>query len=72
MEAIRMLKRGVTQIILNATNSTPHFELISPSGFLREWDKLAMMDPKFQQFLVNEGIILTTWRELIERRKQVK
>ncbi|HSI77395.1 MAG TPA: polysaccharide deacetylase family protein [Lunatimonas sp.] len=72
IETVRMLQPGVTQIILHATNSTPHFELISPSASLRKGDMLAMMDPKFQQFLVDEGIILTTWRELMERRKQVK
>ena len=72
IETVRMLQPGVTQIILHATNSTPHFERISPSASLRKGDMLAMMDPKFQQFLENEGIILTTWRELMERRKQVK
>nr|MBI1231674.1 ChbG/HpnK family deacetylase [Cytophagales bacterium] len=72
IETIQLLEPGVTQIILHATNSTPHFERISPSGSLRKGDMLAMMDPKFQQFLVDEGVILTTWRELMERRKQVK
>ncbi|WP_209329478.1 polysaccharide deacetylase family protein [Lunatimonas salinarum] len=69
IEAINALKPGVTQIITHATNSTPHFERISPSGSLRKGDMLAMMDPKLRAFIESEGVILTTWRELMERRK---
>ncbi len=71
IEAIQMLEPGLTQIILHSTNSTPHFEIITPSAPLRKGDMLAMMDPRFQQFLEKEGIILTTWREVHERRKQL-
>jgi chitin disaccharide deacetylase len=33
---------------------------------------LAMTDPAFKDALKKEGIILTTWRELKERRDKVK
>lgn len=72
IEAVKTLQPGVTQIITHATNATPHFEIISPSASLRKGDMLAMMDPKFLQFLEDEGVILTTWRELMERRKQIQ
>lgn len=71
IEAIQMLEPGLTQIILHSTNSTPHFEVITPSASLRKGDMLAMMDPRFKQFLEKEGIILTTWREVHERRQQL-
>ncbi|MCC5936801.1 MAG: polysaccharide deacetylase family protein [Lunatimonas sp.] len=71
IETIQTLQPGVTQIITHATNSTPHFERISPSGSLRKGDMLAMMDPKLKEFIESEGVILTTWRELMERRKKV-
>jgi hypothetical protein len=31
-----------------------------------------MTDPDVKKFIENEGIILTTWRELHERRQRVK
>jgi len=31
-----------------------------------------MTDPDVKKFIENEGIILTTWRELKERRQSVK
>jgi hypothetical protein len=33
---------------------------------------LAMVDPRLHAFLKDKGFILTTWRELMERRRQVK
>jgi predicted glycoside hydrolase/deacetylase ChbG (UPF0249 family) len=71
-ETVKALKPGVTQIIVHSTNSTPHFEKITPSASLRKGDMLAMMDPEFIHFLEKEGIIMTTWRELKERRLQLE
>jgi hypothetical protein len=31
-----------------------------------------MEDPTFKKFLKDEGIILTTWREVMQRRKAQK
>ena len=57
-------------MIMHCTKTTPVFEHISDSGPGRRGDMLAMMDPAFKKALVDEGIILTTWRELKERRLQ--
>jgi predicted glycoside hydrolase/deacetylase ChbG (UPF0249 family) len=72
IETLKQLQPGVTMVIMHNTDSTPAFDQVSDSGALRRADMLAMTDPNFQSFLKREGFILTTWRELMERRKQAK
>lgn len=71
IETLKSLKPGITMIIMHCTNTTEVFEHISDSGPTRRGDYLAMMDPKLKQFIEKEGIILTTWREMMERRKKL-
>jgi hypothetical protein len=33
---------------------------------------LAMVDPDLQQYIEREGILLTTWREVMQRRGAIK
>ena len=66
------LKPGVTMVIMHCTDPSPIFSEISDSGNKRKADMLAMLDPGFKKFLKDNGFILTTWRELMERRKEVK
>jgi YdjC-like protein len=68
IEAIRSLKPGVTMMIMHCTATTEVFQHISDSGPVRRGDMLAMLDPAFKKALQDEKIILTTWRELKERR----
>ena len=71
IDAIHQLKPGVTMMIMHCTATTEVFEHISDSGPLRKGDLLAMMDPMFKKALEKEGIILTTWRELMQRREKI-
>ncbi|MEO6893589.1 MAG: polysaccharide deacetylase family protein [Ginsengibacter sp.] len=66
------LKPGVTMVIMHCTDPSSIFSEISDSGDKRKADMLAMLDPGFKRFLKDNGFILTTWRELMERRKNVK
>jgi hypothetical protein len=70
--AIKSLKPGVTMMIMHCTAPTVVFPYISNSGSVRKGDLLAMTDPLFKAALKKEGIILTTWRELKERRDKLK
>jgi predicted glycoside hydrolase/deacetylase ChbG (UPF0249 family) len=72
IEAIKSLKPGVTMMIMHCTATTEVFPYISDSGPTRRGDMLAMMDPAFKKALSDEHIILTTWRELMERRSKIK
>lgn len=68
VESFKQLQPGVTMVIMHCTNPSPVFEHISDSGPLRKADMLAMIDPVFKQALINQHIVLTTWRELMQRR----
>lgn len=70
IKTLRELKPGVTMVIMHCTSPTAIFDRISDSGDIRRADMLAMTDPEFRAFLDQEGFVLTTWRELQERRKK--
>lgn len=72
IEMIRGLKPGITQVIIHATVPTPNFDQISSSGVKRGGDLNAMLDPRLKKVIEEEGILLTSWRELIERRKKAE
>ena len=68
---LRELKPGVTQFIVHCTEPSEVFKDISGSGPNRWSDVEVLMDPEVKQVIEEEGIILTTWRELMERRQQL-
>ncbi len=72
VEAIKSLKPGVTMMIMHCTQPTEVFEHFSGSGDTRLGDLNAMLAPEVRKALEDEGIILTTWRELKERRDALK
>lgn len=66
--AFHRLKPGVTQIIVHATETSSTFPSISDSGPTRKGDLLAVVSPELREAARREGLILTTWRELQQRR----
>lgn len=72
IELIQMCQPGLTMIIMHCTDPTEVFQYISDSAPTRKGDMLAMTDSTLKQFIENEGIILTTWREVKERRAKLK
>lgn len=71
-DLLRQMEPGLAMIIVHSNQMTETFQHISGSGKSRYADLLAMTDPDLQKFIEEEGIILTTWRQLMERRGQVK
>ena len=71
-KTMQQLKPGVTMVIMHCTDPSSIFSEITDSGAKRKADMLAMLDPGFKKFLKDNGFILTTWRELMQRRKNVK
>jgi len=47
------------------------FQYISPSAETRLSDLLVMTDPDTKKVIEEEGIVLSTWRELKQRRDEV-
>lgn len=65
------LKPGLTMVIMHCTHPTEVFQHIAGSGDIRKADMLAMIDPEFKSYLKDRGFILTTWKELHDRRRGV-
>lgn len=69
IERFNEMQPGITVVIMHCTNPSDMFKYITPSGETRKGDLLAMLDPKLKVYIEKEGIVLTTWRELMQRRK---
>lgn len=72
IEGIHLLKPGLTMMIMHCTATTEVFPHISDSGPVRRGYMLAMMDPALKKALQQEGIILTTWREVMQKRTAIE
>lgn len=70
IESIGRLSPGLTMVIMHCTDPTPAFKYICNEGEKRKGDLMAMLDPRLKEFLQKNGYILTTWREVMERRKK--
>lgn len=72
IEGVKSLKPGLTMMIMHCTATSSVFPHISDSGPVRRGDMLAMMDAALRKAIADEKIIITTWREMMEKRKLVK
>ena len=68
LESFARLSPGLTMVIMHCTMPSPNFKYISDTGNKRKGDLLAMMDPRLKDYLQKNGFILTTWREVMQRR----
>jgi hypothetical protein len=71
IESIGRLSPGLTMVIMHCTNPSPTFKYICDDSQKRKGDMMAMLDPRLREFLKKNGYILTTWREVMERRVKV-
>ena len=71
IQVFKEMKPGVTYIICHATDPTCEFEVIAGSGPTRKGDLDALTNPRVMQALKDNNVILTTMRELKERRDKV-
>jgi hypothetical protein len=72
INALKNLKPGLTMVIMHCSINSDILPHITDSGPTRIGDFLAMVDPELKKYIEKEGIILTTWREAMERRQKVK
>lgn len=68
MAILEEMPPGLLEIVIHATEPTDEFPVFTGSAATRRGDLDAMIDAKLREFIVERGIILTTWRELKERR----
>ncbi len=69
-EILEVMDPGLAMIIVHSIDEKDTFGRFSGSGGSRYADLLAMTDPELRTYIEKEGIILTTWGEVMERRKQ--
>jgi predicted glycoside hydrolase/deacetylase ChbG (UPF0249 family) len=70
LELLKELKPGVTEILFHASIPTEDFPLITSSSPSRLADARALTDSAVKKLIQERGIILSTWKELKERRKK--
>jgi len=63
---------GLTMVLMHCTQPSPQFKNICNEGQKRKGDLLAMTDPRLKAYLKQKGFILTTWKEIMERRGKVR
>lgn len=71
IESIGRLSPGLTMVIMHCTDPSAAFKYICNEGQKRKGDLMAMLDPRLKEFLTRNGYLLTTWREVMERRRKV-
>jgi len=69
-ELLQSTKPGITVILIHCSDAKEAFKNISDSGNTRRADLLAMMDPELKLFFEREGFVLTTWKEMQQRREK--
>jgi predicted glycoside hydrolase/deacetylase ChbG (UPF0249 family) len=69
--ALDELKPGVTEFLFHASVPTDDFPLITNSHANRKADLDALMSEKTKGIIKRRKIVLTTWRELMQRRQNV-
>lgn len=70
LAALRELKPGITEFLFHSSIPTDDFPLITTSSESRLADTRALTSPAVKQLIKERGIVLTTWKELKERRKK--
>ncbi|MCE7057639.1 polysaccharide deacetylase family protein [Algoriphagus sp. AGSA1] len=71
-ETLEQLEPGLAMIIVHCSENTENFQRFSGSGASRQADLEAMLSPELKAYVEEEKIILTTWKEVMERRRNSK
>lgn len=69
---LREMKPGLTQFIVHATRPSENFKEVTGSGPMRLAELEALTSPEVKKVVEEEKVILTTWRELKQRRDAAK
>jgi len=72
LDSLRNMKPGLTMVIFHCAVPNEVWPLFTSSSETRLNDLRVTTDPEVKKFLEDNGFILTTWRELMERRKKAK
>lgn len=68
-ELINSLKPGLTEIIFHPSVETENLKSITGSWQQRVWEARMFSDPVVKKFMEDNGIIITTWNEIMKRHR---
>jgi predicted glycoside hydrolase/deacetylase ChbG (UPF0249 family) len=66
-QLIRELPPGLTQVFLNPADDTPGLRRMTNKWQDRVWEAQLVADPAVKDFLKEQEIVLTNWREIMQR-----
>jgi chitin disaccharide deacetylase len=64
---VNALDPGITEIIFHPSFETENMKTITGSWQQRAWEAQMFADPEMKKFFEENDIIITTWREVMER-----
>jgi hypothetical protein len=67
---INSLKPGLTEIIFHPSVETDNLKTITGSWQQRVWEAQLFSDPALKEFFKENGIIITTWRDIMNRYRK--
>jgi len=67
MALVEQLPPGLTEILVHPADHTKALERVSPRWKNRLWETELLEDPKVHALLDQEQVILTNWREIMQR-----
>jgi chitin disaccharide deacetylase len=68
-DLVNSLGPGLTEIIFHPSVETDNLKTITGSWQQRVWEAKLFSDPVVKKFFEDNGIIITTWREIMTRSK---
>ncbi len=71
IQRITNMKPGICHMIVHCTALSENFKHISHSGEKRSAELRLMVDPEIKELVRSQGIVVSSWRELAERRHQI-
>lgn len=61
---------GLTEIIFHPSVASENLKTITNSWQQRVWEAMLFSDPVVKKYFADNGIIITTWREVMKRHKE--
>ena len=69
MEQIKELPHGLSEIIFHPSTESDHLKTITNAWQQRVWEAKLFSDPEIIEFLKEEQIVFTNWKEVMQRFK---
>lgn len=72
IKLVNSLENGLTEIIFHPSVETENLKSITGSWQQRVWEAQMFSDPEIRKFLADQDIILTDWKDIMNRFNQQK